>query len=328
MQELNIQNLVQAGAHFGHEVKRWNPRMKNFVYEERGGVHIIDLRKTLTCAKLAIKFLEKTTSEGGSVIFVGTKFQALACAKAAAEDSGQFYVNKRWLGGTLTNFETVKISIDRMKKMEKMRERGDLDRYSKKEVSRLEKEYKKMEECFRGIKDMKNLPSALFIVDIKKERIALNEARKLKIPIVAVVDTNCDPGLVNFPIPANDDSLRSIRFFTEMAGLACKKGREVWEKSLRKTQALSEKTEEIKSQNGHAPAVVQLKKKPKSRKLVAAGTAEEMEIKMELEREGDEKSSSLKTSERKTPPAASSPASSSASSPASSSKDNSHKDKS
>ena len=302
MQELNIEALVRVGAHFGHEIKRWNPRMKNFVYTTRGGVHIIDLRKTLTCAKQAFEFLEKTTAKGGTVIFVGTKSQALASTKDSAEDSGQFYVNKRWLGGALTNFETVKISIDKMKKLEKMKERGDLDRYSKKEISRLEKKYRKMEECFRGIKDMKNLPSALFIVDIRRERIALSEARKLNIPTVALVDTNCNPELVSFPIPANDDSLRSIGFFTKMAGLACKKGKEKWEKGLRQTTDSMEKTAEIKSKgDGHEPDVVVQLKKAKNRKLVAAGTAEDMEIKMELETEKNEKSPSAKNSNKKKP---------------------------
>jgi len=284
MQELNIQNLIAAGAHFGHEIRRWNPKMKSFVYREQGGIHIINLQKTLTYAKKAMDFLKHITSQGGRVIFVGTKPQALACTKEAAELSNQFYVNKRWLGGTLTNFETLKVSIDRMKRIQKVKERFELDRYSKKERSRIEKEYNKMEEFFCGIKEMKDIPSALFIVDIKKEKIALNEARKLRIPVVALVDTNCDPNLVCFPIPANDDSIRSIKFFTQLAGETCKKGWEKWEKSLREQKAISQKKEKKSKSEGtdQGPQVISLNK---SRKLVAAGTAEDMEIEMELENE-------------------------------------------
>ena len=288
MQELNIQNLITAGVHFGHEIRRWNPKMKNFVYREQGGIHIIDLQKTLIYAKKAMEFLEQKTSQGARVVFVGTKAQAIASTKEAAELSNQFYVNKRWLGGTLTNFETLKVSIDRMKKIQKMKERFDLDRYSKKEKSRIEKEYNKMEECFRGIKDMKDVPSVLFIVDIKKEKIALNEAKRLNIPVVALVDTNCDPRPVDFPIPANDDSVRSVKFFTLMAGEACKKGWDKWERSLQDNQAINQKKEKQSKQKqaGEGPQVIKLNK---NRKLVAAGTAEDMEIEMELAKEGSDK---------------------------------------
>ena len=288
MKELNIQNLITAGVHFGHEIQKWNPKMKAFVYGEQGGIHIIDLQKTLFYTKKAMDFLEKKTSEGGRVIFVGTKTQALSNTKEAAELSGQFYVNKRWLGGTLTNFETLKVSIDRMKKIQKMKERFDLDRYSKKERSRIEKEYNKMEECFRGIRDMKDLPSVLFIVDIKKEKIALNEAKRLNIPVVALVDTNCDPSLVDFPIPANDDSVRSVQFFTQMAGTVCKKGWEKWEKSFSEQQTINQKIDKHSSKTSfiEGPTVINVNK---NRKLVAAGTAEDMEIKMELEIESSDK---------------------------------------
>ena len=284
MQELNIQNLIQAGAHFGHELRKWNPKMKPFVYREQGGIHIIDLQKTLIYTQKAMDFLEEKTSQGGTVVFVGTKPQALACSKEAAESSSQFYVNKRWLGGTLTNFETLKVSIERMKKIQKIKERFELDRYSKKEQSRIEKEYSKMEEYFKGIKDLKDLPSVLFIIDIKKEKIALNEAKKLNIPVVALVDTNCDPGPVDFPIPANDDSVRSIKFFTYLAGEACKRGLLKWEKFLREKQAVQQKGERQlrPSLTNSGPQVVSLNK---NRKLVAMGTAEDVEIKMELERE-------------------------------------------
>ena len=281
MQEISLQNLIEVGAHFGHELRKWNPKMKNFVYKEQGGIHIIDLQKTLICAKKALSFLKEKTSEGGHVVFVGTKAQAVSAVQKAAENSKQFYVIKRWLGGTLTNFETLKESIDRMKKIQKIKERFELDRYSKKERNRIEKEYNKMEESFRGIKDMKDIPSVLFIVDIKKERIALNEARKLRIPVVALVDTNCDPRLVEYPIPANDDSLRCIQFFLQMAGEACREGWEKWEGNLGRDQ--QQKDKKFKDSSSSAgPQVVNLNK---GRKLVAAGTAEDVEIEMEIKEE-------------------------------------------
>ena len=287
MQELSIQSLIEVGAHFGHELRKWNPKMKDFVYKAQGGIHIIDLQKTLICAKKAMSFLEEKTSGGGHVVFVGTKAQAVSATQEVAESSKQFYVTKRWLGGTLTNFETLKESIDRMKKIQKIKERFELDRYSKKERNRIDKEYNKMEESFRGIKDMKELPSALFIVDIKKERIALNEARKLRIPVSALVDTNCDPNLVEYPIPANDDSLRCIQFFLQAAGEACRKGWEKWERNLSKEQNRRSKKYESSS-SSEGPQVVSLNK---GRQLVAAGTAEDVEIEIELKKEESAKGS-------------------------------------
>ena len=274
---LSIQNMMSAGVHFGHEVQRWNPLMKPYVYAARGGVHIINLQKTLICAKKALDFLERTTAQGGRILFVGTKSQAIDSAREAAEQSGQFYVTKRWLGGTLTNFETIKVSIDRMKKIKQMKDRGDMDRYAKKERGRIEKEYQKMEECFRGIKDMMDLPAALFVIDIHRERIAVNEARRLSRPVAAIVDTNCNPALVDYPIPGNDDSAKAIRFFSALAAGACKRGWEKWEKTLRHSQIQDQKGGI--GQKDEGPAVISIAKK---RKLVAAGTAEEREIEMEL----------------------------------------------
>lgn len=270
--------MITAGVHFGHEIQKWNPKMKPFVYTEQGGIHIIDLQKTLNYTKKALQFLEETTARGGKIVFVGTKPQALASTREAAEKSHQFYVNKRWLGGTLTNFLTIKVSIDRMKKIQQMKERFDLDRYSKKERNKIEKEYLKMEEFFCGIKDMKDVPAALFVVDINKEKIAVSEAKRLKIPVVAIVDTNCDPTDIAYPIPANDDSNRSIKFFTELVGEACLKG---WEKTGKDTKkvAVSHKQETTKSDG---LTVVQVNK---TRTLVAAGMAEDTEIELELDSE-------------------------------------------
>ena len=285
MRDLNIQNLISAGVHFGHELKKWNPKMKKFVYREQDGIHIIDLKKTLVYAKKAMAFLEEICSQGGQVLFVGTKVQAASAVQSAAEKSNQFYVAKRWLGGALTNFETLKVSIDRMKKIQKIKERFEMDQYSKKERSRIEKEYKKMEENLLGIKDMKDIPSALFIVDIQKQRIALSEAKKLGIPVVALVDTNCNPYLLDYPIPANDDSFRSIQFFTVLAGSACLKGREAWKKSIHKIQQLDQKNQAKNELSKEGPQVLSLNK---SRRLVAAGTAEDVEIELELKKEETE----------------------------------------
>lgn len=291
--ELNIQSMIKSGIHFGHEIQRWNPKMKPFVYGERGGIHIIDLQKTLNCTKKAMEFLEGITSKGGRVIFVGTKTQAVPSIKSAAETCEQFYVTKRWLGGTLTNFQTIKVSIDRMKRIQQMKERFDLERYSKKERNKIEKEYQKMDACLHGIKDMKDIPAAMFIVDIKKEKIAVSEAKKLNIPVVALVDTNCDPTDIDYPIPANDDSVRSIQFFVHLAAEACKSGWNKWQQKLSQGQDIAQKapskpvdTKEFKNQEG--PTVTKLNR---NRTLVAAGMAEDKEIELELD------SKSLETEE-------------------------------
>ena len=298
MSDLSLQNMIQAGVHFGHEIQKWNPKMKPFVYTEQGGIHIINLQNTLIQAKKALEFLEAIASEGGRIIFVGTKNQAVESIKQAAEQSHQFYVTKRWLGGTLTNFQTIKASIDRMKKIQQMKERFDLDRYSKKEKNKIEKEYEKLQEYFAGIADMKDVPDCLFVIDMQKEKIAVSEARKLNIPVVAVVDTNCDPTLVDYPIAGNDDSIRSIRFFCELAGQAAEKGSVLWQKKLRENKEILKKKQETSGESsGHAqPDVISVNR---NRKLVAAGTAEDVEIEMELEgsKQGDSSSSNSKKSE-------------------------------
>ena len=297
MPELNIETMIKAGVHFGHETQRWNPKMKPYVYTERGGIHIINLQKTLFYTKKALEFLEKVTSEGGRVIFVGTKTQAADTVKEGAESCDQFYVVKRWLGGTLTNFQTIKVSIDRMKKIQQMQEKFDLDRYSKKEKSRIEKEYLKLDSYLHGIKDMKDVPVALFVIDIRKEKIAVNEARRLKIPVVAIVDTNCDPQCVDFPIPGNDDATRSIQYFVDLVAEACKKGAETWEKEARYSRETAKKPKsptKEDSNNTEGPAVVTISNK--SRKLVAAGTAEDVEIKLEVDKESNTKEPEVSSS--------------------------------
>ena len=285
MSELNLKNLINAGVHFGHETQRWNPKMKPYVYKERQGIHIINLQKTLIQTRQAMDFLKKATTQGGRVIFVGTKLQASSAIEKAAQECHQFYVIKRWLGGTLTNFQTIKVSIDRMKTIEQMRERFDLDRYSKKERSRIEKEYHRLEENLKGIKDLKEPPAALFIVDLNKEKLAFAEANRLNIPVVAIVDTNCDPSLVTYPIPGNDDSAQAIGFFCSLASQACKEGRKEWEKTLRLSKEDPKKKPEAREKTSSSvsgPTVVTLNR---PRKLVAAGTAEDMEIELELDKE-------------------------------------------
>ena len=292
--------MMEAGVHFGHQIQKWNPKMKPYVYTTKGGIHIIDLQKTLHLAQKALEFVQNVTAQGGRFIFVGTKKQARISIRESAIQAQQFYVNKRWLGGTLTNFETIKVSIDRMKKMEQMKERGDLESYSKKERARMEKEYSRLNDYLEGIRDMKQPPSALFVVDINKESIAVAEAVRLGIPVVALVDTNCDPGTIQWPIPGNDDSTRSIEMFIHFVSSACQKGQKIYQENLKQQKIDPQKPESKKAQaSGQALPSSQKGKKPegptvvkvtktKERKLVAAGTAEDVEISMELEGEKNE----------------------------------------
>jgi small subunit ribosomal protein S2 len=208
---IGVKELIEAGVHFGHQTKRWNPKMKPFIFDARNGIHIIDLSKTMAGLEAACAFLHNIVSKGGSVLFVGTKKQAQQAVKETAKECGQFYVTERWLGGTLTNFQTVKRSIARLKEIEKMESDGTINRYVKQEQSMLRREAARQFKYFDGIRDMGVHPSAMFIVDIKREHNAVAEARRLNIPVVAIVDTNCDPDLVTYPIAGNDDAIRSVR---------------------------------------------------------------------------------------------------------------------
>lgn len=214
MIDVSLHDLLIAGAHFGHLTRRWNPKMKKFIFMERNGIYIIDLKKTLECLEQAYQAIVEITKSGEKVLFVGTKKQAKDIIKNEAERSNTFYVNERWLGGTLTNFATIKKSIKRMKNIEKMATDGTYDKLVKKEILRIEREREKLELILGGIRDMNRLPGALFVVDIKKESIAVSEATKLNIPIVAIIDTNCDPDPIDYPIPANDDAFKSINVIT------------------------------------------------------------------------------------------------------------------
>ncbi len=211
MISIGVKELLDSGVHFGHQTKRWNPKMKPYIFDARNGIHIIDLSKTLTQLEAACEFLGTTVRKGGKVIFVGTKKQAQQCVKDTAKECGQFYVVERWLGGTLTNFNTIKTSIKRLKEIEKMDADGSLANYVKQEQAVIRREAARLHKYFDGIRSMDKLPAAMFVVDIKREHNAVAEARKLKIPIVALVDTNCDPDLADYPIAANDDAIRSVR---------------------------------------------------------------------------------------------------------------------
>ncbi len=225
MPSISMKELLEAGVHFGHQTKRWNPKMKEYIFGERNGIYIIDLQKTLKLFKDAMRFVAEQAAQGKTFLFVGTKRQAQEAIQEEAVRCGMFYVNNRWLGGLLTNFATVKQSIKRLKEMEAMIEEGAGERRTKKEIIRLERERKKLQANLAGIRDMETLPDVLFVIDSNKEEIAVREARRLGIPVVAIVDTNCDPEMVDYPIPGNDDALRAIRLFSSKIADAVLEGR-------------------------------------------------------------------------------------------------------
>ena len=216
MSVVTMKSLLESGVHFGHQTKRWDPRMKKYIFAERNGIHIIDLQKTIVSIKEAYDLIREQVKAGKSVLFVGTKKQAQQAIEREAQRCGMFYVSNRWLGGMLTNFSTIKKSIHRLKKIEKMEIDGTFESLTKKEVSRLNKERQRLEKNLGGIKDMKELPGAIFIIDTRKEAIAVAEAKRMGIPIVSVVDTNCDPTDIDYPIPGNDDAIRAISLFTKV----------------------------------------------------------------------------------------------------------------
>jgi len=214
--DITMKDLLEAGVHFGHQTRRWNPQMKRFIFMERNGIYIIDLQKTLKCLQDARAVIQRVVRAGGHVLMVGTKKQAKQMVAEEAARAGQYHVTERWLGGMLTNFKTIRSSIKRLKDLDAMVADGTMDKLAKKEVSRLTRERERLQFAFAGIKEMPGLPSLVFIVDTKKEKIAVAEANRLGIPIVGVVDTNCDPTVIDLPIPGNDDALRAIKLFTGM----------------------------------------------------------------------------------------------------------------
>lgn len=214
MAVISMKQLLEAGVHFGHQTRRWNPKMKRYIFTERNGIYIIDLQKTVKKVEEAYNFIKQISEDGGRVLFVGTKKQAQESVKAEAERAGQFYVNQRWLGGILTNYKTISKRIKRISEIEKMEEDGLFEVLPKKEVVELKKEYDRLNKFLGGIREMKSMPQALFVVDPRKERNAIAEARKLNIPIVGIVDTNCDPDEIDYVIPANDDAIRAVKLLT------------------------------------------------------------------------------------------------------------------
>ncbi len=226
MAVVSMKQLLEAGVHFGHQTRRWNPKMAPYIYMERNGIYIIDLQKTVKKLEEAYNFVRDLSAEGGTILFVGTKKQAQDAIREEAERVGSYYVNARWLGGMLTNFKTMRTRIDRLAQLRKMQEDGTFDMLPKKEVIKLTNEIAKLEKYLGGVKEMKKLPSAMFIIDSRKERNAIAEARKLNIPIVSIVDTNCDPDEIDYIIPGNDDAIRAIRLITAAMANAVLEGRQ------------------------------------------------------------------------------------------------------
>lgn len=225
-----MKELLEAGVHFGHQTKRWNPKMKKYLFGERNGIYIIDLQKTLKKFQEACEFLKGMVASGQTVLFVGTKKQAMETIVDEAQRCQMFYVNRRWLGGTLTNFQTIRKSVQRLKNLEAMKADGKWGRLPKKEILKLEREIAKLESSLSGIKEMNILPGALFVIDPRKEKIAVREAKKLGIPVVAIVDTNCDPEEIEYPIPGNDDAIRAIRLMTSRIADAIIESKELYQK--------------------------------------------------------------------------------------------------
>lgn len=226
MAVVSMKQLLEAGVHFGHQTRRWNPKMAKYIFTERNGIYIIDLQKTVRKVDEAYNFLRSVAEEGKSILFVGTKKQAQEAIKEEAVKADMYYVNERWLGGMMTNFQTIQKRINRLKELETMEEDGTFEVLTKKEVISLRHEMDKLEKFLGGIKDMKKLPGALFVVDPRKERIAVAEARKLHIPIVAIIDTNCDPDEIDYPIPGNDDAIRAVKLLTTRMADAIIEGRQ------------------------------------------------------------------------------------------------------
>jgi small subunit ribosomal protein S2 len=222
---ISMKQLLEAGVHFGHQTRRWNPKMARYIFQERNGIYIIDLQKTVQRLREVYDAVKDMSRRGKIFLFVGTKKQAQDVVREEAERCGMFYVNQRWLGGTLTNFQTIQKRIARLRELERQRDTGVFDALTKKEVSKLEDELSRLERFLTGIKDMPRLPDAIYVVDPRKERIAVLEARKLKIPIVAVIDTNCDPDEIDFPIPGNDDAIRAVKLMTGKIADAIIEGR-------------------------------------------------------------------------------------------------------
>jgi len=244
MPEITMTQLLQAGVHFGHQTTHWNPKMKKYIYGARNGIHILDLQKTLKKFREAEEFIRKITAAGKKILFVATKRQAQELVKQEAERCGMYFVNQRWLGGTMTNFSTIRKSIDRLLQLEKMEEEGEFERLHKKEALNKRKEIEKLNKFLGGIKSMRKLPDALFIIDTQKERIALAEAKTLGIKTFALIDTNCDPNGIDFPFPGNDDAIRSIKLFATRVADVALEGQEIFQASRKDVEKPEEQKPE------------------------------------------------------------------------------------
>ncbi len=247
MSVVSMKQLLECGVHFGHQTRRWNPKMKPYIFTERNGIYILDLQKTVKRLEKAYDFARQISQNGGSILFVGTKRQAQEPIRAEALRAGQFYINQRWLGGLLTNFTTIRKRVTRMIELQQMDETGTINRYPKKEIVQLHKEREKLEKYLSGIKDMKEIPEVLFIIDPRRETIAVLEAKKLGIPVIAIVDTNCDPEVIDFPIPGNDDAIRAIELIVGLMSSAFIEGRQGVDGPAQEEepQELGDKIEEV-----------------------------------------------------------------------------------
>ncbi|NPA53666.1 MAG: 30S ribosomal protein S2 [Aquificae bacterium] len=230
--EITMRELLEAGVHFGHQTRRWNPKMAPYIFTKRNGIHIIDLSKTIPLFKIAWEFVRDEVAKGADILFVGTKKQAQAIIEEQAQRCGAYYINERWLGGLLTNFQTVRKSIEKLKKLERMEAEGAFDILPKKEVVRLKKKKEKLEKYLKGIKDMEKIPDIIYVVDTVREELAVKEAKKLGIPVVAIADTNCDPDLIDYPIPGNDDAIKAINLITTKIADAVLEGKSMREATV------------------------------------------------------------------------------------------------
>lgn len=269
--EVSVKELLEAGAHFGHQISRWNPKMRPFIFQSRGGIHILDLDQTAKFLKTACQFVTDNVAQGGHLLFVGTKKQAKLPIEEESKRSGQYFVSNRWLGGMLTNFKTIKASITRLETLEKKVEEPDFEKYTKKERLTVRREIDKLNAIFGGIKTMEKIPTAMFVVDPKNEETAVREAQRLKIPVVAIVDSNCNPDGIDFLIPANDDAIRSIQIITQAIADSVLAGAEKHQAVLAKQQETQSHIREVKPS---APPVREKKMEKKGRAFVGGKKGE------------------------------------------------------
>jgi small subunit ribosomal protein S2 len=271
--DITIKQLLEAGVHFGHQTQRWNPKMKKYIFGERNGIYIINLEITLEHIKKAQEYVRELSRRGQDILFVGTKRQAQDCIRDAADRSGMPFVNQRWLGGMLTNFDTVRKSLDRLDLIDRMEKDGSFQFIAKKEVNTLKKEREKLQKNLQGIRSMKRIPGAIFVIDAKKEEIAVKEARKLRIPVVAVLDTNCDPDLVDYAMPGNDDAIRAIRLFCDLVAEAAKEGKDAYHAHASQVKELKQDDQPIPAQEAQPEAAPEAKVEAEAEPAVAAEAA-------------------------------------------------------